>query len=875
MIVKDESFIRKVLDAIVNYKDKYKVLGLLIVFILAVSFAGYQYKKGVAQKNNFGANLKELSKTVEVEKLYLDIKFENYQHLLYERSQILKKAEILGDSIGSPGLFSFSYTPAKLVFNDEKIKVKLKLKGDRLVHFKDENEMSYRIKIGGDNTLLGMKKFSLHKPKHRNYIHEWIYHTFMNREGIASLQYKFINLYINGEDKGIYALEEHFDKRLLERQARREGPIIRFNEGMGGFTNLAVGVFNESKWVTDSLKLLQTSKAVSLLTEFKEEKITMDQVFDIKKLADFFALCDLLGMNHGTLWKSIRFYYNPISSRLEPIAYDGHYGTVTSTNTPFSCEIGLMKNELPFIAAFTDWHKLIFNTELNYNEEFYRYYIESLNKLSKKKYLEDFFAEIQPELTNNLAIINKDAVLLEDNINSYGPGLFKFSLYKFNQRANYIQKSLNHISFSKENKLDINEDERELYILVNAIKKDSITLAIANMKHFPVDIKGFSKKDSLYNTTTASHIIMQKGRYEFPQYKKVTLKKPNNFNPDSFKVAFSVLGLDSVNNEQITDWAMIDKTILENDLTRKKANIKDKKFLEIEEGKNIIRFKNRTISIDKDLIIPKGYTVYCPQGTKINLTNKANILSYSSFMFIGTEENPITIQSPDSSGQGLIVMNTNKDSHFKFVKFKNLTNPNKNDWNLTGAITFYKANVKFENCLFYKNYCEDYLNIVNTESYIIDLSTFLQVKSDAFDSDFSKGYVYNTSFNNIGNDAIDISGSYLDGNNIQIENAGDKGVSGGEASNLDIKNIKIKKSNIGLASKDKTRFVCSNATIDSCNVGVVALQKKSEYGPGKIKVNNMKITNTSKKYLVEENSEIIIDAIIIKEHQKNLKDDLY
>ena len=59
---------------------------------------------------------------------------------------------------------------------------------------------------------MGLNKFSLMKPRARNYVHEWIYHKLMKDAGLITLKYQLINLNINGENKGLYVLEESFDK---------------------------------------------------------------------------------------------------------------------------------------------------------------------------------------------------------------------------------------------------------------------------------------------------------------------------------------------------------------------------------------------------------------------------------------------------------------------------------------------------------------------------------------------------------------------------------------------------------------------------------------------------------------------------------------
>ena len=98
------------------------------------------------------------------------------------------------------------------------------------------------------------------------------------------------------------------------------------------------------------------------------------------------------------------------------------------------------------------------------------------------------------------------------------------------------------------------------------------------------------------------------------------------------------------------------------------------------------------------------------------------------------------------------------------VVFKNLNTLDYKGWTLTGAVNFYESDVNITNTLFYRNQCEDALNIIRSE-FILDNSSFEYIYGDAFDSDFSNGSLLNTEFKNIGNDAIDFSGS-----TIHIEN---------------------------------------------------------------------------------------------------------
>ncbi|MDG1136493.1 MAG: hypothetical protein P8N48_06225, partial [Bacteroidales bacterium] len=183
-------------------------------------------------------------------------------------------------------------------------------------------------------------------------------------------------------------------------------------------------------------------------------------------------------------------------------------------------------------------------------------------------------------------------------------------------------------------------------------------------------------------------------------------------------------------------------------------------------------------------------------------------------------------------------------------------------------------NVDITNTVFYRNQCEDALNIIRSEFSLTE-SKFDFTFGDAFDSDFSNGIVDNTLFTNIGNDAIDFSGSLITITDTRIIGAVDKGISGGENSKLLVDNIYISKSNIGLASKDLSEVIVSNSLVEDCNYGLVLLQKKPEFGPATMKLVNTKLDNLKYPFLIELNSTAIVDNDTIKGIEENLGERFY
>ena len=158
------------------------------------------------------------------EKIILDIPFENYELLRAKREQALQDGSMVSTDE--------DFISAKLRYANTNYKIDLRLKGDKSDHWIDDKYWSFRVNLDGENTLLGMRKFSLQRPLTRGYLNEWYLHKLLKYSGFISLRYHFIHLIVNGNDYGIYALEEHFDKRLIEYNNRREGPVFRFDDAL-------------------------------------------------------------------------------------------------------------------------------------------------------------------------------------------------------------------------------------------------------------------------------------------------------------------------------------------------------------------------------------------------------------------------------------------------------------------------------------------------------------------------------------------------------------------------------------------------------------------------------------------------------------------
>ena len=88
--------------------------------------------------------------------------------------------------------------------------------------------------------------------------------------------------------------------------------------------------------------------------------------------------------------------------------------------------------------------------------------------------------------------------------------------------------------------------------------------------------------------------------------------------------------------------------------------------------------------------------------------------------------------------------------------------------------------------------------------------------------------------------------------------AGDKAISIGEASDVEISEVAISESTIGLAVKDNSNVLINKADLAALDIGIMAFQKKAEYGPAFIVGSEVEL-DASQRYVLEQGSGIVLD----------------
>jgi len=552
------------------------------------------------------------------------------------------------------------------------------------------------------------------------------------------------------------------------------------------------------------------------LKKYIDRSSSFANTFDIEKLAEYYALLNLYS---GRLESSLYLNLNTQTGLLEPYFVSKKLG------------------------------------ELNT-------YLKDLN-IKDSEFLEKYSLVLQKSLnlekTENLIEKDKNSLrkILEAQQHIEPSNLFDEKLFEHNKLI--IEKGMS--------------PSTTLKIALSEHDENRLEVEIENLTNFPVLISELSHKQTKFIASP-----QKKEMTIMPSEKvKVTFDLPDSYDnlfvhkkkkttgfileKDIFDlfVGYQLAGTNVIKYNAITPFKTMENLNQDKDLFRLEHDFSMFDFIVVDEVEKTITFKSDSIVLKSPLQFPSGYVVNANTGLSIDIVDGGKIISKSPLNFKGSEEKPIRIYSSDNKGQGIFVVSVKETSEVEHVEFENLTNQEHGLWHLTGAVVFYESPVNLDYVLIANNSCEDGLNIIRTH-FTMNNTKFMNTQSDAFDGDFVKGTLTNCTFENLGNDAIDVSGSKLEMYDIKISKAGDKALSAGEDSQMKVERIAIDNCEIAIAGKDLSTVQINDASITSSKLGFTAFKKKPEFGGSNIIADNVRMNQVETSYLIENKSSLVLNG---------------
>jgi hypothetical protein len=785
------------------------------------------------------------------ERLVFDVGHVEWQRLRFNRETALR------DNINLPT--GDDYVPARIRWRGQTVPVRMRLKGVYSGHWSDERKWSFQVKVKGEHALLGMKAFSIQHPMNRDYLYEWLFLRALADEGLVALRFQFVDVAVNGEELGVYALAEHFGKHLIEANHFREGPIVGFDKDLllaeyrrrnregvepynvdGAFWAAPVEGIETGALEPGSREEEIHLKANSLLESFREGAAP-GLVFDLEKMARAMALKALFGAYEFD-WKDTKFYYNPITGRLEPIVAEVHHRPRLESPGWWIGDGGR-----PYMETFT---RRFFD-----DPAFVGHYLAALRRMSDPGWLEALLARHEADLLSALDILHRE-----------------FPEYRFDATVLAgLQRQLRSV-------LDPLNPARAY---LDEASPERVVLEVASLQRWPLRLLAVRDAAGRRFRPAPGATVPGKRSQELARYHAVEFQRepgsgaPGAVDPEGLHLDFEIPGLVAPRETPVIRGPHVRRELMAEDPPRQAPDLAAIPFVRVREAERAIDLLPGRWVATRNVILPADYRVHATAGFHLDLRDGALLLSRSPLDWVGEEESPIVIESSDGTGQGLVVIGAGSASRLEWVVLRGLGAPRQGAWELTGAVTFYESDLELRHCRLERNTSgDDLINVIRAR-FAIEGSLFEHSLFDALDADFAEGHVHSSVFRRLGNDGVDVSGSRVELRDLVIEGAGDKALSVGEASELRGDGIHIVRASLGVAAKDGSEVSLGSLSLYDSRLGLAVFQKKPEFGPAHLAVAQLDQRGVEEPYEVETGSRLEVAGRKVADDATRVKARLY
>lgn len=794
--------------------------------------------------------------------LELNIAFKDMKKIQEKRKEAIENQRLVSTND--------DFVKAEISLNGEKkVTCELRLKGHLPDHWIDE-KYSLRVNLKKNRLIKGMSSFSIQDPGTRTDTLEWGFLNHLRKEGCISVRYDFVNVVINGKKMGIYAMEEHFTKQMIEANKRRPGVIGFFDDYFywkkypptffeniswnSIYLSAAPGIRNRKKIQKNPVLQKQANSAIELIRSLKEKDLPASKILNHEETGKYLAITRLWSTIHGLGIDDINFFFNPVTNLLEPIGFDGQSGAV-----PYRCF---------FSSGESPWVKYALQDPMIAES-----YIGYLAEFSSNEYL----AKLKGELIEKESQFRK--LLLAEMLWQDRETIWK-----------------NHSSFNNSDPWDqllkraekIRKELSESHLVSGYAKLEEnsskVSIFIRNTTSQPVEIEEIKLGDNVFGNKEIVHLNPDSSYFQMAKNSFVLQPLLDGELPNSrfLKLNLGKCGDSEMKFVQFTcrfwgnpDAPSVISLPIENDSLDSEllplSNLKPQlNGLDYEITGSKISIKKGNFNIYDSVYIPAGFEVFLSPGSSLSFSQNSTLVSESPIIAMGTKEMPICFKSIEENWAGILLFNTKDYSKFEWLQILNVrgvgkaSNPigvEKNGWNMTGGMTVYKSHVDFENCSFENFQTEDALNIISS-SFNINKCSFKNTYSDAFDGDFVHGRLKGCTFFNIRGDGVDFSGSMSSVEDCSFENINDKAISVGEKSVVTVKNCQIDTASFGVVSKDSSETEIGSGTKikNARTAAFSAFQKKDTFGPASITVMDSFTISCSQNFLIQKNSSGILNG---------------
>ena len=154
--------------------------------------------------------------------------------------------------------------------------------------------------------------------------------------------------------------------------------------------------FKTKKTLRSEVLTKQFETGRNLLSKLKNYDQNISSYLDVDQFARYYAVQLLAYTGHGSRWHNQRWYANPVTVKLEPIAYDCVTVQVDPDTT--GSVFDFLKDSNPSRDQYCTY-------QLYNNPQFCQLLRSHLDRMTEPEYLDSFLVEVKSDMEKNLALL--------------------------------------------------------------------------------------------------------------------------------------------------------------------------------------------------------------------------------------------------------------------------------------------------------------------------------------------------------------------------------------------------------------------------------------------------------------------------------------
>ncbi len=757
-----------------------------------------------------------------LDSIHISVKFRHLDRIKKERDEAVRL-----DYLWRPQSY-----PAKIEYRGRTLRASIRLKGDIKDHWSTPDRWSFRVRLKDGETIAGMSRFSLHKPTSRQIPDDMVFQAWMRAMGNLAPRHEFLRVSFNGDYWGVMNAEEHMSKHFLELAGRKEAPLFRIateddlilwrmNWGkhakyprhhLGPYD---VNLYNDGRYAGNRAHLALFTYAVQAYRRFLAGQLPIENLIDVDSFSRALVAALVWQKVHVLATANMRLYLNPYTLKIEPVTTDQpHLKSMFDDGyDPYRMIPG---------------HELF--QALVRSPVFFRRFAANLEKVRQA------VPAVRAEQAKLCSIFPLDCP--EFDLEAFDANFRKVE----SEGAEFVRRASADFEQSLKPDPAALANARSLPVPpgikyprhVIAEYFASGRLELWNLLGHDIVVEEISLKcrrveDCAESRLAAAGFVLKTGFDNvFPIRRTVDLPAGLDLNRGRRIEIVTRLG-NEVRREPVT---LTRYDGIDNPFLVRAAAVDDlaaHPYLEVDGAD--LKVKPGDWRVETPLVVGPGRRLVIGPGTTLRFAADAYILSHGPILANGTAARPIRLTGAGQAWKGVYVVESEAASELTHVEIADTRAFEDGLLRLSGGVTFYRSAVTLDNVVFAGTVAEDALNIVES-AFTVRGSRFADTDSDAFDSDFSNGSLTTTAFAGIAGDGLDTSGSVINGAGLAFSDIGDKAVSVGEASTVELADIRVERAGAAVVSKDGSRFVVTGFEASDSELfdGMVYV-KKPAYGP--------------------------------------------